>query len=343
MGRGLGIIMKNRMPEEMFNECSNHYHANEREFWGSLASNYDMGRNALRKWFQRELKWRGMSLKVKIKASNPSDYITQTETKAVVRKDFPKVLVFDIESLPILAFVWGVYDQRVLPENVVQDFTLASWSAKWLFEEEVKSMALTPGEAIEHNDKRIVQGLWELIDESDIVITYNGDNFDLPKMNTRFIVNGLSMPNPYKQSIDLIKPIRRVFGNTCNKLDYVNKILGLDRKIENSGMDLWRKCYFGDATALKEMERYNRGDVVITESLYLAIRPWIMNHPNLNIWSDGETAVCKNCGNSVLTWLDKYYYTSNAKYQTCKCEKCGSYGRSKVNLVTKEKRKVNIA
>jgi hypothetical protein len=332
------------MDDNLFAECTKHYEANESMFWGKLASQYGFATgNALRKRYQRARKSRGMSLKVKIGKGNPSDYVTQTKTKVVVRKDFPKILFLDIETSLLLLYAFGIYDQNIPIDNIVQDYHLISWSAKWIFNEKVESMVLTPEEAIAHNDKRIAMGIWDLVNEADIVVHFNGDKFDMRRMNTRFMINKLPPPNPYRQSVDLLKHVRRICGNTSNKLNYVNKILGLSLKIENSGMELWRKCFEGDAESLLKMEAYNRGDVVITESLYLEILPWITNHPNLNIWSDSETAVCKNCGNSMLTWLDKYYYTSNAKYQTCKCEKCGSYGRSKVNLVTKEKRRVNIA
>lgn len=36
----------------------------------------------------------------------------------------------------------------------------------------------------------------KLVNQADIVVTHNGDKFDLPKINSRFIVNGLLLQNP---------------------------------------------------------------------------------------------------------------------------------------------------
>jgi DNA polymerase elongation subunit (family B) len=330
------------MNDELFNECSKHYEANEKEFWNKLALFYGFSSaNALRKKYQRARKARGLSLKIKQSnfdtLDNTSEYTTQ---KTIAKKDLPKILVFDIETSPLLAFVWGAYDQTIQPSNIIQDYVMFSWSAKWLFEKEIMSDVLTSDEANSHDDDRICRSIWNLINEADIVVTYNGDSFDLKKLNSRFIKNGLLLPNQYKHSVDLYKVMKSKFSMTSNKLDYVNAFLGLEQKIETGGFELWKKCYFGDSEALATMQKYNKNDVAITEMLYLKILPWITNHPNLNVWVEGEQPVCKNCGSDVLVWGNDYYYTATAKYQVCHCDNCGSMGRAKTNLLTKEKRKI---
>jgi len=50
------------------------------------------------------------------------------------------------------------------------------------------------------------------------------------------------------------------------------------------------------------MEIYNRNDVSILEDLYLKLRPYIRNHPNLNLWNEEKISICPNCGNSELIW-----------------------------------------
>lgn len=73
------------------------------------------------------------------------------------------------------------------------------------------------------------------------------------------------------------------------------------------------------------MIKYNKQDVVLTERLYLKIRPWIANHPPIGIMA-GEPAACNNCGSSRL-WKDKrqFNYTKTGfKYQY-KCAECGAY------------------
>src|SRR5690606_12258687 len=134
-----------------------------------------------------------------------------------------------------------------------------------------------------------------LMEEADIIITYNGNKFDLPILNKEFILNGLTPPAPYK-SVDLLKVVRRQFRFTSNKLDYVCGALGLDTKVEHKGMSLWVGCMDGDAKSWKIMERYNKRDVKILEQLYEVLLPWIPNHPSVPLYRCDESLACNTCG-----------------------------------------------
>jgi len=72
---------------------------------------------------------------------------------------------------------------------------------------------VTSKEVVNEDDERIVNSLWKLFDEADIIIAHNGGNFDIPNMNTRFIVNKLPPPSAY-QMIDTLKVARKGFGFT---------------------------------------------------------------------------------------------------------------------------------
>lgn len=185
-----------------------------------------------------------------------------------------RVLIFDIEtSLSIFtAFSTGV--QYLGDRNILQDYYVISWSAKWLGEDEVYSDVITPKESKKADDKRVLRGLWKLLDEADIVIGHNSDKFDLKKVNTRFILNGMDLPRPYK-SIDTLKLARKMFSFSSNKLDYLCKMFGLEGKTEHSGYQLWLDCLKGDKKALAEIVEYNRNDVVILENLYNVLKQGI--------------------------------------------------------------------
>src|SRR5688500_19264039 len=47
-------------------------------------------------------------------------------------KTAPKVLIFDIETAPIEAYVWDIWNQNVSLEQIKEDWAVLSWSAKWL-------------------------------------------------------------------------------------------------------------------------------------------------------------------------------------------------------------------
>jgi hypothetical protein len=48
---------------------------------------------------------------------------------------------------------------------------LLTWSAKWLFQDEIMNDKLTSEEAINEDDERITKTLWTLLDEADIVVS----------------------------------------------------------------------------------------------------------------------------------------------------------------------------
>lgn len=250
-----------------------------------------------------------------------------------------KVLILDIETAPIKAYVWGIWNQNISTNQIQSDWFCITWAAKWLFEDKVYSGCLTPAEIKKEDDKRMIKGIWELLNKADVVISHNGERFDLPKLNSRFIINGLMPPLPY-QSIDTLKHIRRQFGFTSNKLDYVNQLLNLPRKVENEGMPLWIKCLHGDKEALNTMLEYNIGDVRILEETYLRIRPYVKPHPNVGLHIlDENQHCCPTCGSANLKAEGKGYHTNANVYEMFRCNNCGSTGRKRIANVTTEQRR----
>lgn len=247
----------------------------------------------------------------------------------------PRILLFDIETLPMQVFVWGLYKQRIPHTNIVQDWVVVSWAAKWLFEPKIKSEVLAPDEAVKKYDKRILKGMWELFEEADIVIAHNAQRFDIRKLNARWLVNKINPPSAY-QVIDTLKQTQRHFGTSSHKLDYLGQLLANKAKIETN-FELWKKCSNGDPESLKYMVEYNREDVSLLEEVYLEIRPWIKSHPNLGLYVDINEPVCPNCGSTELNW-GGYYYTTVSKFSSFRCE-CGAIGRCRTTALSLEKRK----
>jgi DNA polymerase elongation subunit (family B) len=248
----------------------------------------------------------------------------------------PKVLLFDIETSPLEAYVFqkSIYRANITTDQVISEWFMLTWSAKWLYDDTIMSARLTGKEAVNEDDSRITRGLWKLLDEADIVIAHNGDGFDVPNMNTRFIVNGLNPPSPY-QTIDTMLVARKQFGFTHNSLNALAKIFGFDAKMDTD-FDLWKRAKSGDEKALAYMQEYNMGDVTLLEKVYLKLRPWIRNHPNVGLYIDSDETVCPNCGNKDITWLtNKYHYTGASKFPLFVC-KCGAYGRGRKSVVSKE-------
>lgn len=253
----------------------------------------------------------------------------------------PKVLVFDIETAPILAYVWGLWENNVSLNQIKSDWHVMSWAAKWLGDPASKMMyADQRKEKDISNDKKILKQLWDLLEEADVVITQNGKSFDEKKLNARFIVHGFKPPSPYRH-IDTCRIAKSKFGFTSNKLEYLADKLGVKHKKSSHkkfpGQALWNECLAKNKEAWAEMEKYNKLDVLATEEVYKKLQPWD-NSLNRNLYSEpGDASLC-SCGSSNLRRAGTVLRTGG-KYQRYQCNVCGAHHRGRTNLLTKDEKK----
>lgn len=247
-----------------------------------------------------------------------------------------RVLLFDIETLPMVMLGWDLYRPVFSYKNILEHGCTLSWSAKWLFDDTIHSDILTPKEAIAQDDKRIVQSLWKLLDEADIVIGHNAAKFDVRKMNARFLFHRMNPPSPY-QIIDTKVAAKKVFYLPSNAQGYITQFLNLQEKLDTD-FDLWKKCRVGDKKALKEMHEYNIQDIRGLEEMYVTLRPWIPQHPNLSVYLTTDEAHCPKCQSKTIK-LGGIYSTPANLYRCFRCENCGTIGRTSNSILTASKRK----
>lgn len=232
-----------------------------------------------------------------------------------------RILAFDLETAPSMGAYFELYREGNIVWNTASWFVM-SWSAKWLDEDKVMAKGLPDYPLYNkepENDRELMKDLWKLIDEADIIYAHNGDEFDVKKMNARFIKHGLPPPSPYK-TIDTKKVAKRYFKFDSNKLTDLGKYLGLGEKLETGGFGLWKKCLQGDRDAWKLMIKYNKQDVLLLEEIYLTLRPWMTNHPNTNLTNNTLTA-CPNCQAAKLQKRG-YTYTRVSIRQRYQCTSC---------------------
>jgi transposase-like protein len=257
-------------------------------------------------------------------------------TAAVVVNRTARVLLFDIETLPMVLYGWDLFRPVFSHENIIKDGCTLSWAGKWLFDSETFGDILTPKEAIDRDDSRIVKSLWKKLDEADIVIFHNGVKFDNRKMNTRFLYHGLPPPSPY-QMIDTKIAAKKMFYFPSNSQAYITTFLQLQEKLETD-FNLWKRCDGGEKMALSEMFEYNKQDIAGLEEMYVTLRPWIPQHPNLSVYLTTEEAHCPKCQSKEIT-LGGIYATPANLYRGFRCNSCGTIGRSSNSALTTQKRK----
>jgi hypothetical protein len=248
-------------------------------------------------------------------------------------KSNAKILIFDLETSPNLSWTWRTWKENIAYDQILQDWFILTFSAKWLWEEKIMSERLTPEEVLAEDDSRIVKLLWELVNEADIIVAHNAINFDQKRMNTRFLLNGLGIPKPY-QVVDTLVHARKHLAFVSNRLDALGQILNVGKKVDTGGFLLWKQCMKGDEEALKKMELYNIGDVKLLEDVYTLLMSYIKPHPNIGLLQPNNgKLVCATCGSDDLHEHGEYVTTASV-FQAYKCGNCGSLSRSRKQLLS---------
>jgi DNA polymerase elongation subunit (family B) len=227
-----------------------------------------------------------------------------------------KILLLDIETAPHQVYVWSLWDQGVQIDRLIEPKRTLCWAAKWFGQTTIHFKDERDGK------KRMVQGIHRLMSEADIIITYNGRKFDLPVLNNEFIKYGFAPVRPNKH-IDLYQTAKAQFQLASNKLSYVAEFLELSKtKIKHKGFALWRGCLAGNAEDWATMKEYNIGDVALLEQLYIRLRPWVKNHPDVR--PDVRTEHCADCGSDHVH-KKGHRETKEFSIVRLHCQDCGGW------------------
>jgi len=234
------------------------------------------------------------------------------EKKTIDTGEF-KVLLFDIETSPHLSYTWGKWEQNVIEFKEYGD--LLCYSYKWLGQDKVTAVGLNT-----KTKRELIHSLYCLFNEADIIIAHNGNSFDIKMANQYFIRAGFNPPHTYK-TIDTKKLAKEKFRFVSNKLDDLGDYLGLGRKIQTGGFELWKGCMENKRESWKKMLEYNKQDVVLLERVYLKLRPWC-THPNMNLKRGVNK--CPVCQSNHLQSRG-YRMTVSGKYTRYQCQDCGRW------------------
>lgn len=241
-------------------------------------------------------------------------------------KTGPRVLLFDIETSPNIAYIWGKYEQDALGD-FVKERQIISVAWKWLGQKEVHALSLPMYPEYKKdrdNNERLVLAIHALFSEADVLIGHNVREFDIRFANAEFLAHGLKPPPPYK-SVDTLLIARSKFRFNSNKLGDLGKRLGLGEKVTTGGFGLWAGCLRGDRKSWDKMVEYNKQDVVLLEKVYLKLRPWATTHPNMN--EIDQSLRCPSC-RSVSVQRRGWSTSSAGRVPRMQCTDCGKWFRA---------------
>lgn len=254
------------------------------------------------------------------------------------------MLAIDIETQRAVTETFSLWSKFTHIDRVVVPSRVLCFAAKWHDEDDpMFEAAWDDGD--EDAYRSMIIAAWDLYDNADFIVTWNGDRFDNQWLQAEFHRLGLGSPSPYR-SIDLFKVFKKNFaaGLMSLKLDWsARRVLG-DRKDSHGGRDLWHDIRYGTAAekaaAQKTMMRYNIQDVVLTDRLFDTALPWIgENFALYDADADDGKMRCTRCASENLQKRG-YFPTKAFMYQRYRCNDCGSWSRGKRMVYTTELRPV---
>lgn len=237
-----------------------------------------------------------------------------------------KILVVDVETSPHISAHFGRWKQNIPYYATLEESRIICWAAKWLGERATMFSA-----EWQVGREAMLTAIYELLCEADAIVTFNGDKFDVKRLNSEFLRFGWAPPSPYEK-IDLYKQAKKHFAFSSNRLDDLLRELGLSPKLPHTGLSLWLDVRDGKKSAQNKMRKYNVQDVRSTEEFYDYMLGWITPHPNWGNYvddvSDPNTPVCPNCGSTRMV-RHKIRTTKVKKYRQWHCQDCGKYARGR--------------
>lgn len=160
-----------------------------------------------------------------------------------------KTIFFDIETTGLSSRNAGVY---LIGYAVYEN---EKWQLRQLFAERMS------------DEQKILKAACDLLSSYDAVVTFNGDNFDIPFINKSLKDYGLEPPT-IKRSVDLFKilrPFKDFLGLENAKQTTFEGLLGFDRNDDKNGGELIPvyKEYLKDHDERKKEDllRHNMYDV----------------------------------------------------------------------------------
>ena len=248
-----------------------------------------------------------------------------------------KLLTVDIETQRSIVETFDLHPYAIGIDRVRVPARMLCFAAKWHDEEEVQFFSAWD-EDRRFNVKpkqyrEMIQAGWDLLNEADVVVTWNGNRFDLQWFEGEFGRLEMGPPSPYK-SLDLFVVAKRKFGRSLMslKLDWSARQWLGDRKVNHGGTDLWEDIRYGtkeeqDAAKALMME-YNIHDTVLTEGLLDRYRAWTGVNFSVYDPDNADRTVCPRCESPNLHKRGTFYTTDYA-YPRYRCVDCGAWSRGK--------------
>lgn len=290
---------------------------------------------------------------------------------ALIMTREPKILIWDIETALAAFWTFSCGDQVLRHGDLMEGYFsrthIMTISYMWLGEK--KAHSLNWGES-EADEAEMIRKFDEIVKQADLVIGKNSHRFDNKHLNAQRLFFDLpAIGNWVERSEDLEQLLRRNFNVQSQSLDYWSKQLGIGGKISMSKSSHWTPLAQGrllalvarkmdvvpvgalDAMAkvlfnttylnakkdytraLKDMETYNKKDVVDTAKLLQKVLPHVKMKFNYGAFvsaqQDDGVLRCRQCASENVT-KHGFRFIASARHQRYICHECGCDQTSKL-------------
>lgn len=253
-----------------------------------------------------------------------------------------KILLWDIETLPMMSFTWGMWKQNINASQIVKDISIICISYKWLHSNKVHTISIGDNRRLYLRDpylggKEVAHRFMSILNKADFAVAHNGDKFDYKHLKAQAVMHGYE---PFRaRTVDTLKMAKTAgLFPRGNKLDNLASVMGISGKSKTS-MDMWTDIALHSSQhALAKMERYCEQDVNVLEKVFLKLWPHSESVlPNIHVLSGGDPKDegCTKCG-STNKIKDGRYIKNVLVYQRYICKDCGAcyIGRKALDITT---------
>lgn len=266
------------------------------------------------------LKEKGISLVGLTSADVKKVLREQNRAIKAKKKRKAKILVYDVETTQVTAHLWGSGKQYVGHNRIVDETQILTVAWKWLGEDKIDSLKWSKG-----SDKQLMKDFLEVYNSADMVMGWNNDRFDNRLINSRAMKYKLEV-NTFVKSFDIMKKVKKEFNLASYSMAYVARYLGLQGKLNHSGIQMWDTIQWGskkDAKReMKNMIAYNIQDVQLTEDIYIELVPYLKHSMHAGVFKGKGKCTCPSCASKKTKLYQTQYTPAGTTQRVMKCKKC---------------------
>lgn len=247
----------------------------------------------------------------------------------------PRILFLDLETSAALAYLFGRFKVNIGQANIKEEGGKLL-VAGFAINDNPVSALYVDSKAV-NDDKHICEALHQLFEHVDIVVAHNGRNFDIKMLNARLVFNGFP-PLSGVKVIDTLEMAKSKFRFPSNRLDSLGEYLGVGRKIDTGGIELWKKVQENDAEALTDMVNYCIQDVELLRLVFYKLMSYGGSASvNWALYYDDNKPRCIYCGSEDVAPTGKFVYAAVSKFNEYRCGCCSATMRDRSNKNSKQK------